>query len=371
VYLRNGNWCTEFYHEGVRYKKALGQGISKSVAKEREEKFKTEIREGKHQVKAKRIRFETFKDRYLEHARVNKKPSSAKRNAVSIGQLEPYFRGKLLGSIHAFQVEQYKKARRDGGAAPATVNRDVACLRNVMNKAVEWGYLQANPIGKVRLLREDNEAMWALTPDEETRLLEECERVRQPEKHLRDLVEFALYSGMRQAEILGLRRSNVHLDENYVLATDTKTHHDRPVPLNDTTKEILVRRMERPGSDYVFCNHKGDMLTHLSRAFEPARKKAGLIRWDVKNGETVEVRFRFHDLRHTFGSRLGMNGVDLKTIMEIMGHKTAKTAMRYQHPSPIHKLEAVNRLDEIRKIFTPKVTPQKVVNLKNHIITTG
>jgi len=349
MYLRNGNWVTEFHHEGVRYKKALGKGISKTVAKEREEKYKTEVREGKHQIKAKRIRFEKFKEKYLEHARINKKPKSAQRNEVSIGQLEPYFNGKLLGSIHAFQVEQYKKARRDAGAAPATVNRDVACLQNMMNKAVDWGYLQANPIGKVKLLHEDNEAMWVLSPEEEPRLLQECEKIRQPEKYLRDLVEFALYSGMRQAEIFGLRRSHVHLEENYLLATDTKTHQDRPVPVNETMREILQRRMEREGSDYVFCNHKGARLTHV-RAFETARKKAGLIRWDVKNGETVEIRFRFHDLRHSFGSRLGMNGVDLKTIMEIMGHKTAKVAMRYQHPTPSHKLEAVSKLDGFRRI---------------------
>lgn len=369
MYQRKGTWYAEFVHEGIRYKKSLGVGISKTVAKEREGKYRQEVREGKHQVKARRIRFETFVDRYLEHARVNKKLKSAKRNEVSVGQLMPYFKGKLLGAIHPWEVEQYKKARRDAGASPATVNRDVACLRNMMNKAVEWGYLQLNPIARVKLLHEDNEVMWVLCPDEEVRLLEECDKIRQPEKYLRDLVEFALYSGMRQAEILGLRRSNVHLDENYVLATDTKTHHDRPVPLNDTTREIVVRRMERPGSDYVFCNHKGEMLTHLSRGFEPARKKAGLIRWEVKDKKTVEVRFRFHDLRHTFGSRLGMNGVDLKTIMEIMGHKTAKVAMRYQHPSPSHKQNAVKCLDEIKKILPPKVTPQKAVSLENYMMS--
>jgi len=372
VFLRKGNWYTELYHEGVRYKKALGRGISKSVAKEREEKFKAEVREGKHQVKARRIRFEAFKERYLEHAWVNKKPKSAKRNQVSIGQLEPYFKGKLLGSINSWQVEQYKKARRDAGAAPATVNRDVACLRNIMNKAVEWGYLQANPIARVKLLKEDNEVMWVLSPEEEARLLEECEKrpQRKGAKYLRDLVEFGLYSGMRQAEIFGLRWAHVHLDENYVLATGTKTHQDRPVPLNETTREILQRQMGKPG-EYVFTNSAGGPLSVLTNAFWTAVKEAGLVRVEVKNGETVEIRFRFHDLRHSFGSRLGMNGVDLKTIMEIMGHKTAKVAMRYQHPSPSHKQNAVNRLDEIRKIFTPKVTPNKIVSLKKYALSTA
>ncbi|MBC8418745.1 MAG: site-specific integrase [Desulfobacterales bacterium] len=254
-------------------------------------------------------------------------------------------------SIHPFQVEQYKKARREGGTSPATVNRDVACLKNMMNKAVDWSYLQVNPIAKVKLLHEDNEKMWVLSQEEEVKLLDECDKIRQPERYLRDLVEFALYSGMRQAEIFGIRRVNVHLKENYLLATDTKTHQDRPVPVNETMREILERRMERPGSDFVFCNHKGERLSQLSGGFYSARRKAGLIRWDGGN----EIRFRFHDLRHTFGSRLGMNGVDLKTIMEIMGHKTAKVAMRYQHPSPSHKLEAVKGLDKIRGTSSQKI----------------
>lgn len=355
MYQRNGNWITEFYHDGIRYKKSLGMGISKTVAKEREGKYKQEVREGKHQVKARRIKFEKFTIKYLDHARINKKPSSAKRNEVSIGQLMPYFKGKLIGSIHPFQVEQYKKARRDGGASPATVNRDIACLRNMMNKAVDWSYLQVNPIAKVKLLQEDNEVMWVLSPEEEARLLEECEKrpQRKEAKYLRDLVEFALYSGMRQAEIFGLKSVNVHLDENYLLVTDTKTHQDRPVPINETMREILQRRMEDQ-KEYVFTNSAGGKLTVLTNAYWKAVAEAGLVRWD--GGK--KVRFRFHDLRHTFGSRLGMNGTDLKSIMEILGHKTAKTAMRYQHPSPSHKLEAVKSLDKIRG-----TVPQKIVKL--------
>jgi len=346
MYLRDGNWITEFYHDGIRYKKSLGMGISKTVAKEREGKYKQEVRENKHHIKARRIRFETFTIKYLDHARVNKKPKSAKRNEVSIGQLMPYFKGKLIGSIHPFQVEQYKKARRDGGASPATVNRDIACLRNMMNKAVEWSYLQVNPIAKVKLLAEDNDVMWVLSPEEEARLLDECDKRPQRLRYLKDLVEFALYSGMRQGEIFNLRWVDVHLNEKYVLATDTKTHEDRPVPMNDTLEKILRRRNVTELGDYVFTNAAGTRLTVLTNAFWKAIEEAGLIR---REGEK-KVRFRFHDLRHTFGSRLGMNGTDLKTIMEILGHKTAKTAMRYQHPTPDHKLLAVKSLDNPSRI---------------------
>ena len=84
-------------------------------------------------------------------------------------------------------------------------------------------------------------------------------------------------------------------------------------------------------------------------AFWKTVKDAGLIRNEVKDGKVARVRFRFHDLRHTFGSRLGMAGVDLKTIMEIMDHKSHRVAMRYQHPGGDHKLRAVKILDRIRE----------------------
>ena len=76
-----------------------------------------------------------------------------------------------------------------------------------------------------------------------------------------------------------------------------------------------------------------------------------------------KVRFRFHDLRHTFGTRLGMAGQDLKAIMEIIGHKNPKTAMRYQHPAPEHKLQAVQIIDRCLN----KNSPARIVEFKNKL----
>jgi integrase len=98
-------------------------------------------------------------------------------------------------------------------------------------------------------------------------------------------------------------------------------------------------------SDCVFCNVEGKKLTVLTNAFWYAVKEAGLIRVDAKTGQ--KIRFRFHDLRHACGTRLGMTGTDLKTIMEIMGHKTTRVAIMYQHPMPSHKLVAMEILDQV------------------------
>lgn len=366
MYQRNQIWYSDFWFQGQRYTKSWGD-ITKTVAKEKDRKFRTEVKEGKHAQKAKPILFETFAEKYLEHAQVNKKPKSAKRNEVSIKMLMPYFKSKLISSINPFQVEQYKKDRLDKGASPATVNRDVACLRNMMNMAIEWSYLQINPVGKVKQLKEDNERMWPLTLEEEERLLVECDKRPQKLNYLRDLVEVALNTGMRQDEIFGLKWINVHIDDKYLVATDTKTHEDRAVPMNETIERILRRRNVTELGDYVFTNAAGERLTVLTNAFWKAIENSDLIRWEEKktrNRKTVRVkiRFRFHDLRHTFGSRLGMNGADLKTIMEIMGHKTPRMAMRYQHPSPQHKLSAVRSLDRLRE--KKEEREKKVVMLK-------
>lgn len=352
MFKRGKRWYSDFVYQGERYTKAWGP-ISKTVAAEKDRKFRTEVLEGKQAIKAKRVLFENFAGKYLEFARVNKKPQAARRNESSIEMLKPHFAGKLLNSIHSFQVEQYRKDRKEKGTEPATINRDVATLRNMMNKAVEWGYLSENPLRSIRMLKEDNEKMWVLTPEEEKKLLENCEKSPQERKYLADLVKVALHSGMRLREILGLRKEHVNLQERFILVLDTKNHEPRKIPINDTLREVLKRQMENNNpSDHVFCNSAGKPLTVLTNAFWKAVEDAGLIANDIKGDKVMKVRFRFHDLRHTFGSRLGMAGVDLKTVMEIMGHKSHRMAMRYQHPAPDHKLNAVKILDEVPSVFT-------------------
>lgn len=114
-------------------------------------------------------------------------------------------------------------------------------------------------------------------------------------------------------------------------------------------KDIIERRFQYSDSEYLFSNSKGNQLTFLTNAYWHAVKVAGLIKKQAVRGKMKNVRF--HDLRHTAGSRLGMNGVDLKSIMEIMGHKTYKMSMRYQHPAPVHKLNATKTLDEVPSIY--------------------
>jgi integrase len=362
-YLRGDSWESDFYWEGERYRKSWGP-VSRSVARDKEASWKREIRSGRYLQKKRRISFEALAEKYLdEYARANKKPSTVKRNERSRDQLTPYLGSRLIGSITADLAEQYKSRRLELGAKPATVNRDVDFLRSVVKKAVEWGYIAFNPLAGVKHLAEDNERMWVLSEDEEARLIESCGKSHQRSKYLVDLVELALNTGMRLGELQGLKKAAVHLRERYITVTDTKNHESRNVPLNDRALAVVKRRMVESASDHIFCNAYGRPLTVLTNAFWHAVAEAGLERIGVdKAGKEEKLRFRFHDLRHTFGSRLGMRGIDTKTIMEIMGHRTHKMAMRYQHPAPDHKLAAVRVLE---KKNTANLPARKILSLKS------
>jgi integrase len=185
-----------------------------------------------------------------------------------------------LQDIHPFIVEKYRKERREAKIEPATINRDTATLTNMFKKAVEWKYLQSNPLPTVKKLTEKDGKMWVLTPEEEQRLLEECDKRPQIKKYLRDLVLLALNTGMREAEIFNLQKCNVDLNNTHsILVTDTKNNENRRVPINETAREILKRRLKDDASDYVFYqsrsekdgNEKPAKLKVLTNAFWDAK----------------------------------------------------------------------------------------------------
>ena len=120
----------------------------------------------------------------------------------------------------------------------------------------------------------------------------------------------------------------------------SKSGLTRHVFLNRTALAILQAQPSRLKSPYVFASATGETPLHpknfLNRHFLPAVKRAGI------------VDFRWHDLRHTFASRLTMAGGDLRTVQELMGHQTITMTMRYAHLAPSHLREAVQRISRVR-----------------------
>lgn len=212
---------------------------------------------------------------------------------------------------------QYKSKRLEE-VKPATVNRELACLKHLYNKAIDWGLVEQNPLKKVKLLKEPPGRIRYLSKEEIERL------IANSSKHLKPIVIIALNTGLRKSEILNLKWDDIDFRNGYITVQQTKNNEKRVIPMNQTIRQILKEL--RRENDYLFP------IKDCKKSFKTALIKSG-----IKD-------FRFHDLRHTFASYLAMSGCNLKTIQELMGHKDIKMTMRYAHLSKAHLEEAVEKL---------------------------
>jgi integrase len=152
-----------------------------------------------------------------------------------------------------------------------------------------------------------------------------------PREHLLDLVSVAIGTGLRKNEQLSLRVEQLDFARNVIIATRTKAGKNREVPINSEVREILFRlaHRKRPG-DYVFVSPKtGTRFKDIKHSFQKACELAGI------------EGFVWHDLRATFGTRLGEAGFDAFTIAQLMGHSDVRTTQRYVRATELNKRAAV------------------------------
>lgn len=327
VFLRGKIWYIDTCYKGKRVRRAVGPDKKEAIKVLK--KIEAELIENKWlDIKREhKIKFSEVNKEFLEkYSKVNKR--SWKRDQLSISHLDKFFGNKYIYEIKEKDIEEYKKERLLTGIKHSTLNRELACLKTILNKAKEWGYIEQAP--KIKLFKENNQRVRYLTEEEEEKLLKIA-----PEP-LKSMIIIALNTGMRQGEILNLKWRDIDLNEGIIIIQDSKSKEKRIIYMNDTTKGVFLNLLSFGGKEFVFENKNGgkytkDYITHL---FGKIVKQAG-----IKD-------FRFHDLRHTFASRLVMSGVNLKTIQELLGHKDYRMSLRYSHLSPEIKKQAVKILDK-------------------------
>jgi integrase len=240
------------------------------------------------------------------------------------------FLGKLpLDGITTAHAEKFKMMRVEK-VSPASTNRDMAALRYMCNFAIRQGYITRNPVTGVKFLPEGPGCMRVVSHEEQKRYLDKAGHL------LRDIATLIFETGMRPEEVFTIRKENVHLDRRYLFVPKGKTSFARRnIPLTDTALIVLKRRMRKARHGWLFPHRRDPHvpMTTIQKAHEDALKEAKL-----------KSRFRLYDLRHTFGSRSAMAGVDLATLKELMGHSNISITMRYVHPTPEHKQEAIRKL---------------------------
>lgn len=329
VYLdeRTNWWCMD-YRDSQGRRKQVKAGRTKTMAeailrKTLDEVSQAKINGGKV---IKPIQFDKFAEEYLVYSQSVKKFYSSRRDRTSIRNLNEVFSGKILTSITSKEIEKYKMERRLI-KKPATVNRELACLKNMFTKAIQWGYASFNPVKEIKLYKENNQRVRYLEPRERELLLACCG------PYLRPIVLTALHTGMRRSEILNLKWSDVDFSRYLITVRDTKNSEVRYIPMNETLTETLRNVTKNINSPYVFLKNNGHPYKEFKESFTAVLKRAGI------------ENLTFHDFRHDFASHLVMAGVDIKTVQELLGHKGLQMTLRYAHLSPAHKQDAVGKLE--------------------------
>lgn len=332
------NYYIEYYlPNGKRKREQVG--YSRALAEDAYRKRRTEIKEGKffdtkHELK---VKFEDFADEYLElHCKPNHR-GVRKAAEANLKVLKRFLSGKYLSEIDVITVERFKRERMQENVSPATVNRALACLKSMFNRAIDWGrYEGENPVRKVKLLKESNGRLRYLEKEEIALLIKACSG------NLKAIVIVAINTGMRRGEIFGLKWKDIDYNRRLIYLYNTKNGEKREVPMNEDVINTLISVRKHPESPFVFCYDDGSPVRDIRKGWFKVLAKTG-----IKD-------FVFHNLRHTFCSQLVMAGVDINTVKELAGHKSIQMTLRYSHLSQSHKQHAVEILSQRLTSTLPK-----------------
>jgi len=333
---KNGNakWYIRYFADG-KLRREVTPARTRKQAEYFLAKRRVEVEEGKWSDQTKkRVKFHEWAIDYFELKQLQGL-KSIDRVELSLKHLTDFFGDFYLDAITEKNVLRYIKKRKNTKLKRSpytqisytTINRELACLKNMLNEAIKQRIINPiTPLPHIRLFREDNARNRYLSDEEYSRLLGVCP------PHIYGLVLCAYETGMRRGEIISLTWDRVDLRKGFIHLSSgkTKTGCRRKIPISKALDEYLRSVPRSIGTDHVF-HYRGKPINYSKEAWKTALKRAG-----IKD-------FRFHDLRHTFVTRMRRAGVHDHVIMAITGHKTQAMFRRYDTVDGNDLLEAVHK----------------------------
>lgn len=346
---RGAIYWYDFWRNGQRYRESTGVKVKRD-AEAIEDAKKTEIAMAKVGIITKKRgpipRFDIAMKQFLEWSAIEHagKPNTHRRYVISSKALLSYFGTRKLNQIDSETIEDFKNWRRVQKATPkkakhvkpkptrqlkpATVNREIACLKAMFFFFIRKKILAENPVSDVKMITEKR-SFYVLTPEDEIAYLKECS---QP---LKDIAIMILESGMRPQDVYSMKINHIRLKQGFYFNPEGKTESARRrIPLTDRAKKMIIDRLQQISGEYLFPGEiEGRSIVKANAAHYGALKRSKL------------PSFRIYDLRHTFATRFVEAGGDLVTLAQILGHKDLRMVMIYSHPTDPHKLESMRKFE--------------------------
>ncbi len=333
LYKRGNVYWSALWIDGVRHMRSL-ETTNRRRAETLEQRWRDELH-------ANRFQLQNFKPemplselyaRFLAEGDV--KPHHLDRAK----QFLPFFSDTPIGRITKNDIARYRKRRqakrlgRQGEddrkpLSETTINRVIEVLRHLLFWAADEGFIPANPLARIRMVRERGKRRPVISVADELKLLAACS------EHLRAIAIAALDTGMRRGELLNQLWEDVDFDRSLLSVTHSKTAEGehRLIPLTRRLAEMLSQMRQPSG---VIFTYEGQPIRRIKTGWAGAIRRAGIS------------RYRFHDLRHSFNSRLAGIGVIADIRKELMGHSRGGDVHSiYTHVELPTLRDAISRLD--------------------------
>lgn len=329
VSKRNDKYYCRFQIKGERHHYLCKGAKTKQQAEQIEAALKFKLMQQQSGVlpkDEKRFSLNEVMEDYIKWAKLNK--SSYQKDIYRLNIVKDLWKTKkYVDDLKPIDIEELKGNLLSLGKSQVTVNRFLEILSKMFNVGITNKKVKENLITSDVKFKKKNYSVRFLTKQEEKRLLKVL-----PDS-FRDLVEADLNCGLRRENICGLDWSQVNMELRYLEILKNKGNKHIVLPVNNKLYEILNKTPKEKRVGYVFINpNTGDRYRNIERMWAKWCKEA-----KVDN-------FRFHDLRHTVGTRLAEKGVAPAVIKEVLAHSDIQTTMRYIHITQNHLKEAMTKL---------------------------
>jgi integrase len=338
LYKRNDSphWWVKISHSGTTIQRSTGTA-DKSPAQEYHDKLKASLWEQQRLgIKPRR----SWKEAVVRWLAETSDKVTHKEDVRKLRWLDAYLGDLMLDGITLDVIDRIKSEKLKV-AAKSSVNRYLALIRSILLRARnDWEWVDRVP--KVKMYKEGPARERSITVEQAEALLRELP------KHQRDVVLFALATGLRQSNVVGLEWShvNLHVAHAWIGADQSKNRKPIAVPLNATALAVLQRQLGKH-PEKVFTYAGKPLGWANTRAWRNALKRAGI------------ENFRWHDLRHTWASWHRQSGTPTHELQRLGGWRSSVMVERYAHLAPDHLAKAANRIDSLLGGYD-LATPEKV-----------
>lgn len=343
IFRRGNTWWYEFRIRGQRVRES-SHSRSKMLAREAERERRRHIAEGISYIAARQPGlFSHHAKEWAAEMHPHWRDNTRRVVKHNLKRLNATFGKMLLTDIAAADVRKYQARRSAAKLSGATINSEVGTLRAILRRHRLWANLQPD----VRMMRARTDIGRALGGDESSRLLKACQKSRS--RSLYVAVLLSIHTGLRNFELRALKWGNIDWRRKVLRVEKSKTAggEGREVPLTETALAVLRAwrdDFEHAPNHYIFPAQRVGFAAKKKsmQAVDPLKPLTSWGRAWTRARKEANVECRWHDLRHTFASRLAEGQVSDATIMSMMGHMSVKMKERYSHT----RLEAKRRAVE-------------------------